>query len=334
MLCHAVTLETNLSVYSGLLKQKATANHGFITLPASRNAMTRVQANLLLLLAAAIWGGGFVAQSTAMEAIGPFWFIGLRFAVATAAVLPFVVLESRKAKVKTSKRQLGIYLAIGLALFGGASTQQIGLQTTSVTNSSFITGLYVVFVPVIAVLFLRRPPHWIIWPAAAMAIAGIFLLSGGHLSALTVGDGLTVICAGFWAIQITLAGITVKETGRPLALSASQFAVTAVCALIVAAIVEPISMDAIRGAAPEILYVGIFSSGVAFVLQVIGQRYTTPSQAAIFLSSEALFGSSLAALILGETIPPVGYIGCALMFTAMLVVEIVPELTRRRTQPA
>jgi drug/metabolite transporter (DMT)-like permease len=295
--------------------------------------MTRVQANLLLLLAAAIWGGGFVAQSTAMKAIGPFWFIGLRFAVATVAILPFVLLEARKAKMKTTSRHMGLYVLIGLALFGGASTQQIGLQTTTVTNSSFITGLYVVFVPLIAVAFLRRPPHWIIWPAAIMAVTGIYMLSGGHLSALTTGDGLTIICAAFWAIQITLAGTTVSETGRPLALSVAQFGVTAICALIVAAIVEPISMEAIMAAAPEILYVGIFSSGVAFVLQVIGQRYTTPSQAAIFLSSEALFGSALGALLLGETMPPLGYVGCALMFTAMLVVEVVPELAKR-SKPA
>ncbi len=106
-----------------------------------------------------------------------------------------------------------------------------------------------------------------------------------------------------------------------------QFAVTAVCALAVAVAVEPVSLSAIRAAAPEILYVGIFSSGVAFVLQVIGQRYTTPSQAAIFLSSEALFGASLAALLLGETMPVTGYAGCALMFIAMLVVELVPGLT-------
>ena len=294
--------------------------------------MTRVQANLLLLLAAAIWGGGFVAQSTAMKAIGPFWFIGLRFAVATLAVLPFVLLEARKAKAKTSARHLKLYLLIGLALFGGAATQQVGLQATTVTNSSFITGLYVVFVPVIAVFFLRRSPHWVIWPGALMAVTGIFLLSGGHLSALTSGDLLTVVCAVFWAIQITLAGTTVSETGRPLALSAAQFAVTAVCALAVAAAVEPISLSAVRAAAPEILYVGIFSSGLAFVLQVIGQRYTTPSQAAIFLSSEALFGASLAALLLGETVPAMGYAGCALMFSAMLVVELVPGFARRRPQ--
>jgi len=293
--------------------------------------MTRIQANLLLLLAAAIWGGGFVAQSTAMKAIGPFWFIGLRFMIAAVAVLPFMLLEARKAPVKTAPRHLKLYVLTGLALFGGAATQQIGLQTTTVTNSSFITGLYVVIVPLIAVVFLRRSPHWVIWPGAIMAVSGIYLLSGGQLSALTTGDLLTVVCAIFWAGQITLAGTTVSETGRPLALSTAQFAVAGACALAVAIVAEPISWEAVWAAAPEILYVGLFSSGVAFSLQIIGQRYTTPSQAAIFLSSEALFGASLGALMLGETMPPLGYAGCALMFTAMLLVEVVPEMARRRT---
>jgi drug/metabolite transporter (DMT)-like permease len=293
--------------------------------------MTRIQANLLLLLAAAIWGGGFVAQSTAMEAIGPFWFIGLRFMIAAVAVLPFMLFEARKAPAKTAPRHLKLYLLTGLALFGGAATQQIGLQTTTVTNSSFITGLYVVIVPLIAVIFLRRSPHWIIWPGAIMAVSGIYLLSGGQLSALTTGDLLTVVCAIFWAGQITLAGATVSETGRPLTLSTAQFAVTGACALAVAIVAEPISWEAVWAAAPEILYVGLFSSGVAFSLQIVGQRYTTPSQAAIFLSSEALFGASLGALLLNETMPPLGYAGCALMFMAMLLVEVVPEIARRRT---
>jgi len=292
--------------------------------------MTRIQANLLLLLAAAIWGGGFVAQSTAMKAIGPLWFIGLRFMIAAVAVLPFMLLEARKAAVKTAPRHLKLYVLTGLALFGGAATQQIGLKTTTVTNSSFITGLYVVIVPLIAVVFLRRSPHWVIWPGAIMAVSGIYLLSGGQLSALTTGDLLTVVCAIFWAGQITLAGTTVSETGRPLALSTAQFAVAGACALAVAIVAEPISWEAVWAAAPEILYVGLFSSGVAFSLQIIGQRYTTPSQAAIFLSSEALFGASLGALMLGETMPPLGYAGCALMFTAMLLVEVVPEMARRR----
>jgi drug/metabolite transporter (DMT)-like permease len=164
-----------------------------------------------------------------------------------------------------------------------------------------------------------------------MALCGIYLLSGGSLSHLSSGDFLTVVCALFWAAQITLAGSAVNETGRPLGISATQFAVTAVLALAVAAAIEPISIADIRAALGEILYVGIFSSGLAFALQIIGQRYTTAPQAAIFLSSEALFGASLGALLLGETIRPLGYAGCALMFAAMLAVELVPELTRRRS---
>ncbi|KAA0700456.1 DMT family transporter [Neorhizobium sp. P12A] len=296
--------------------------------------MTRVQANLLLLLAAAIWGGGFVAQSTAMNMIGPFWFIGLRFAVATLVVLPFVWLEARKAAAPLQRHDLRLFLLVGLALFGGAATQQVGILTTTVTNSSFITGLYVVFVPLIAVVFLKRPPHPIVWPAAILALAGIFLLSGGALSHLTGGDLLTVVCAVFWALQITLAGVALTATGRPLALSAIQFAVTAVAGIAVAIFLEPISVDVILSAIWEILYVGIFSSGLAFALQLIGQRYTTASQAAIFLSSEALFGASLGALLLGETISPIGYVGCGLMFSAMLMVELVPEIMRRRTLAA
>ena len=295
--------------------------------------MTRIQANLLLLLSAAIWGGGFVAQSTAMASIGPFWFVGLRFAIATIVVLPFVWLEARKAAQPLSRRSKLGFCAVGLVLFAGASTQQIGLLTTTVTNSSFLTGLYVVFVPVISVLAFRRYPHWIIWPAALIALAGIFLLSGGRLDRLTSGDLLSIVCAFFWAIQILLAGLFVSESGRPLALSATQFAVCGICCLIIAAVSEPISLAAIYGSLAEILYVGIVSSGLAFVLQVIGQRYTTAPQAAIMLSSEALFGALLAALVLGETLPSAGYVGCAMLFTAMLLVEIVPELIRRHSLP-
>lgn len=292
--------------------------------------MTRIQANLVLLLAAAIWGGGFVAQSTAMKSIGPLWFVGLRFAIAAIAVLPLALIETRRIARPVSRLEIRAFVMIGLALSGGAISQQIGLLTTTVTNSSFLTGLYVVMVPVIAVVFFRRMPHWIIWPASLMTLCGIFLLSGGSLTQLSRGDTLSILCAAFWAVQITLAGRAVTESGRPLLLSCCQFAVCSVIALVAAIAFEPINMEAISGSLREILYVGIVSSGIAFVLQVVGQRYTTAPQAAIFLSSEALFGASLAALILHETIPPAGYAGCAIIFLAMLLVELVPEITRKR----
>lgn len=296
--------------------------------------MTRLQANSLLLLSGAIWGAGFVAQSTAMEAIGPLWFIGLRFALAALVAAPLALWEHRKAEAPMPKSSLRNFLWIGLALFAGAVTQQVGLLSTSVTNSGFLTGLYVVFVPVLTVIFLRRKPHWIIWPGALMATFGIFLLSGGHLAGLSDGDFLTIACAVFWAIQLILVGQFSASTGRPMAISLVQFSVCAVLGCAAGAVFEPLNLAAVTNALPEILYAGIFSSGVGFICQVVGQRYTTAPQAAIFLSSEALFAALFGVLLLGETIAPIGYAGCAIIFAAMLIVEIAPELGKSRRAAA
>lgn len=298
--------------------------------------MTRVQANLLLLLAGAIWGAGFIAQSTAMETLGPIWFIGLRFAVATLVALPFTLWEKARATSPVRTADIAGFVLTGLALFAAAAFQQVGLLTTTVTNSGFLTGLYVVFTPLLTVLVLRRAPHWIVWPAAFMASFGIFLLSGGTLAALTVGDMLTIFCAVLWSVQMICVGVFAGRSGRPIALSLVQFAVCAVLGCAAGVLFEPVSFAAIKGALPEILYAGFFSSGIAFIFQNVAQRYTTAPQAAIFLSSEALFAALFGVLLLGETISPAGYAGCAIIFAAMLAVELVPELlrTRRGGMPA
>ncbi len=292
--------------------------------------MTRVQANLLLLLAGAIWGAGFIAQSTAMETLGPIWFIALRFIVATFVAVPFALWEKARAQSALRASDIAGFVLIGLALFAAAAFQQVGLLTTTVTNSGFLTGLYVVFTPILTVLVLRRRPHWVIWPAALMASAGIFLLSGGTLAALTLGDMLTIVCAVLWSVQMICVGVFAGRSGRPIALSLVQFAVCGVLGCAVGLLFEPVSLAAIKGALPEILYAGFFSSGIAFIFQNVAQRYTTAPQAAIFLSSEALFAALFGVLLLGETITPAGYAGCAIIFAAMLAVELVPELLRSR----
>jgi drug/metabolite transporter (DMT)-like permease len=164
--------------------------------------MSRLQANFLLLLAGAIWGAGFIAQSTAMETLGPIWFIGLRFAVATLVAVPFALSERKRASAPVRLADRTGFLVTGLALFAAAAAQQVGLLTTTVTNSGFLTGLYVVFTPILTVFVLRKRPHWVIWPAAAMATAGIFLLSGGAFAALTTGDLLNILCALLWSVQM------------------------------------------------------------------------------------------------------------------------------------
>lgn len=276
-----------------------------------------------------MWGMGFVAQSTAMQAIGPFLFVGLRFAVATLAMLPLALLEQRRAAAPIAGRHWAALGAIGLILFAGMAAQQIGLMTTTVTNSGFLTGTYVVMVPFLAVLIYRQWPHPAVWAGAVLTLAGIWLLSGGGLGALTTGDWLTLLCALFWALQVLLIGRYAAETGRPVTLAVVQFAVCGAIGLVAALLLEPIATAAIAEALPEILYAGIFSGGIAFTLQVVGQRYTTAPQAAIFLSTEAVFAAIFGALLLGERLPQAGLVGCALIFAAILVVELLPAMRRK-----
>ncbi len=295
--------------------------------------MTRVRANLLLLSAGAIWGMGFVAQSTAMAAIGPFLFIGLRFTAATVAMLPFAVIESRRAVEPLNSSDWNAFVFIGVLLFLGMAAQQVGLLTTTVTNSGFLTGLYVVFTPILLVVLFRQWPHRIIWPAAFMALCGIWLLSGAKAAGFRIGDALTIICAVFWALQLIFIARHAVSTGRPVTLAVAQFAVCSVCGIGIAIALEPITGQAIIRAMPEILYAGIFSGGIAFTLQAIGQRHTTAAQAAIFLSSEAVFAAFFGAIFLDERLSSWGLLGCALIFTAIMAVELIPML-RQRTAKA
>lgn len=293
--------------------------------------MTRVQANLILLLTAAIWGAAFVSQKEAMQSMGALWFVAIRFLIGFLVVLPFAVREDGKSETPLSRKTVLTFTLCGVALLAGAITQQIGMLTTTVTNASFLTGLYVVIVPALSVVVLRKMPHWIIWPAAVMALTGIFYLSGGELSRLVVGDFWIILCALCFGTQVLLVGIFMSGSDRPLGLSAIQFLVTGLGALIVAVLFEPITWEGLVKAGPHILYSGVVSSGIAYTLQVVGQRWTTAPQAAIFLASEALFGAFFGALFLGERIQPIGYLGCALIFIAMLLVELVPELTKKRS---
>lgn len=307
--------------------------------------MKRWHANILLLLAGAIWGMGFVAQASAMDSIGPYLFIALRFAVASLVILPFTVIESRRQSRAANHTDKGLqhsagnklqnddyikFAVIGLSLFVGMATQQVGLLTTSVTNSGFLTGLYVVFTPILAVLLYRNMPHPVTWVAALLSLMGIYFLSGGALGQLVKGDILTIFSAMFWGLQVVLIARFVGESGRPLALSQVQFAITALLALFVALIIEPIEWGGILEAAPQILYAGIFASGFAFTIQVIGQRYTSAPQAAIFLSAEAPFAALFAFLYLDEKISSIGFLGCALILAAMLAVELVPQWQAQR----
>ena len=298
--------------------------------------MSRTLANALLLLAGAIWGMGFVAQQSAMDDIGPLLFVTLRFLLAGIVVLPFALRElstkdGQGYLTAVSNHRFG-FLFVGCAFFFGMAFQQVGLLSTSVTNAGFLTALYVVMVPFIMISVLRKPQPTIIWPAALLALAGIYLLSGGDLSKLNGGDLLVVICALFWAVHVIATAHWGKQTGLPITMAVTQFFVTAVlgllCWLITVAtgLGETIpSVEKLVGAAPEVIYAATIAGGLGFTLQAIGQRHTSESAAAVLLSTESLFAALFGAMLLGDQLSFVGYIGCGMIFAAILIVELMPS---------
>lgn len=293
--------------------------------------VTRSAANLILLLTAFIWGTAFVAQATAMDDIGPLLFTGLRFLLAVPAVLPFALREGRKKPALGTTDRALIALTGGV-FFCGTILQQVGIQYTSVTNAGFLTGIYVVIVPFVAWAMFRAMPHRIVWPAAAISLAGIYLLGGGGLTPLGYGDGLVIAGSVFWAVQVALLGLLAVRTGRPILIAVVQFSVGGVLGLAIAPFAEPIAIDRIAAAGIEIFYAGLLSGGVAYTLQAIAQRWTPPADAAVILSSEALFAAVAGAVMLGDRLTAAGWAGAGFVMAAILLVQLLP-LLRRPARP-
>jgi drug/metabolite transporter (DMT)-like permease len=294
--------------------------------------MTRRNANILLLLAGAVWGMGFIAQTTAMDDIGPHTFVGARFIVATMVLIPFAMWETKRSTTPLPKIAYVQFIFIGFLLFVSMALQQVGLLTTTVTNSGVLTGLYVIFVPILALGLFKQWPHFIVWPSVLLTFAGIYLLSGGSLSDLTYGDVLTILCAVATAFQVIFITRYAIKYSRPMTFSFIQFASIATFGTLIAVTTEQISVASLMGALPEILYAGIFSSALAFTIQAVAQQYTTAPQAAIFMSTEVLFAALFGALLLGERIAYTGYIGGLLIFIAMVLTETVPSMNFKKSK--
>jgi drug/metabolite transporter (DMT)-like permease len=299
--------------------------------------MSRPLAVLLLVTATAIWGLAFVAQKSAMAHLGPLTFSGARFLLGGVALIPFALAELRRKQVRLADFTPGRWGMIGLlctAFLVGSVLQQYGLTLTSVTNSGFLTALYVLFVPLIAYLAIRMRPHPVIYVGAPLALVGIFYLNGGHLGALNFGDLLVIVSAVFWGGHVFLLGQLSRATALPVTLSAITFVSVGVVCLGVAAPLEPFAVDGFAATWMELLYTGLLSTALAFTLQAIAQQHVPAANAAIVLSAESLFAALGAALLLGERLTLVGYAGAALIFLAIVMVEAVPALISRRDATA
>jgi drug/metabolite transporter (DMT)-like permease len=289
-----------------------------------------LRADLLMLVTAMIWGSAFVAQRLGMDSIGPFLYSGLRFGLAALILLPVLRwLEARSSKstrvpqVPLNRQLLRGGVLMGLALALGINLQQVGLLFTSVTNSGFITGLYVIIVPLLG-LFIGHKTGLGIWLGASLAVVGMFLLSVGEGFVVASGDWLQLAGAFVWGVHVLLVGFF---AGRhdPLRLALVQFITCAVISLLLALIFEEIQWQSIIAAGPAILYGGVFGVAIGFTLQVVAQKDAIASHAAIILSLEAVFAAIAGALLLGETLELRGYFGCALMFAGMLLAQLWPK---------
>ena len=290
--------------------------------------MRRIHADLILVFAAIIWGVAFIFQKTAMDHVGPLLFVAARSIVAALALAPLAVYEGRRASDQFPAGLLSIAVLAGGIFFLGAIAQQTGIITASVTNTGFLTALYVVFTPFLVWLFMRRAPAWIVWPAVAMSFVGMWLLGGGTVGGFARGDLLVAISAVFWATHVVIVAQATRHA-RPVAFSAIQFAVVGALGLAGALMFETISFSALASAWREIAYVGLLSSALTFTLLAIAMRHTPPTEAAIIVSSETLFAALAAYLVLGERLSLVGWCGAGLILAAVLLVQAGPQLMHK-----
>lgn len=287
------------------------------------NRRPRLQADLALLLVAIIWGSAFVAQRAVAAKSSIFLFNGLRFLLGAIVLLPFIWISARRNSSLTGinrKTMPGVLLA-GLLLLCGATFQQAGLRYTTAANAGFITGLYVVMIPILQALIWHQVPRPAIWVAALLAVLGLYLLSTGGRLALQIGDVLELVGAIFWALHVIWIGQWVGKI-HFMQLALGQYLVCGLLSMLIGLILETNLSGQVSGAAWAIIYTGIFSVGIGYTLQVAGQRVAPPADTAILLSSEAIFAALFGWRILGEALDPLQLIGCGVMLVGMLLAQV------------
>lgn len=286
--------------------------------------MTRarvLRADLMLLLTAAIWGSAFVAQRLGMESIGPMLYNALRFALGALVILPLALRADRRPQVRplAPRAALGCSVLAGLVLFAGASLQQIGLLHTSVANAGFITGLYVVLVPLLG-LALGQRAHGAVWAGAGLAVGGLYLLSVRGDFTVAAGDWLQLAGALCWAVHVLLIDALAPRT-HALRLACRQFLACSAASLGAALAFEPIAWTGIVAAAPAIAWGGLLSVGIGYTLQVLAQKDAPAAHAAILMSLEAVFAALAGWWWLGEELDARAIAGCGLMLAGMLIAQ-------------
>lgn len=292
---------------------------------------TSLKNSLLLLLTAAIWGVAFVAQSVGMDYVGAFTFNSVRCLIGAVVLLPVIWFLNRQnppaeqsEKNKTAERKT-LFIggtACGTALFLASNFQQFGIKYTTVGKAGFITACYIVIVPILG-LFLKRKCSPYIWTAVIMALIGLYLLCITDGFSIGKGDFLVLVCAFLFSFHILIIDHFSPKTDC-VKMSCIQFLVAGILSGIPAVILESPKLSNITAAWLPILYAGVMSCGVAYTLQIVGQKGMNPTVASLILSLESCISVLAGWIILGQALSTREIIGCIIMFAAIILAQL-PE---------
>ncbi|MBR5536344.1 MAG: DMT family transporter [Clostridia bacterium] len=292
----------------------------------------KMRGNLMLLLTALIWGTAFVAQSAGMEHVQPFTYNGIRTLIGGLVLIPVIVLfdimkpaserMSSETQKATNKRSLIGGVFCGVVLCVASSFQQFGVSMTTAGKAGFITALYIVIVPLMGVFIKKKVPK-IIWLCVAIAVAGFYFLCVKEGFSVGTGDLLVLVCAVFFSAHIMVIDHFTDSGVNGVLMSCVQFLVAGTISILLMLIFEEPTLTNIWAARGSILYAGIMSCGVAYTLQILGQRDTDdPTIATLLMSLESVFAALSGWLLLHERLSLKELAGCALVFIAVILAQI------------
>lgn len=289
----------------------------------------KLRGTLSLLIATVIWGSAFIAQSVGMDYIGPFTFQTMRSVLAVPFLIIIIFLIER-SPANTLQKWLDpklwkAGLPCGIALFIAAGLQQLGIVHTSAGKAGFITAMYIVLVPILGI-FLRKKPPFTAWISVALAVVGLYLLSCVGVTQVNIGDLYLLGCALGYAVQITLVDHLGSEVDG-LRLNCVQSLFCGIFSGVVMLVTEEPNLGNIIACWIPLVYAGIFSLGIAFSLQIIGQKHLEPTPAALIMSLESVFAVLFGWLLLHERLTNAELWGCALVFGAVILSQIPVKKT-------
>ena len=303
----------------------------------------RLRANLMLLVAALIWGSTFVAQTTASDTVESFTFLFSRSFIGFLFLIPIIALfnfQNNKKLIDGEKPQTlmpskltiiaGVLCGVALTVASYCQQKGISLMTDNASGKAgFITALYIVFTPIFGVILKRRIPK-IIAICVPVAILGFYLLCVKTGFEIEFGDVLTLISAFFFTFHILIIDYFMEKGANPIKTSCIQFLVVGIISLILAFIFEKPDLSVIWNAKFEIMYAGFLSSGIAYTLQIMAQKDADPTSATLIMSLESVFAVLSGWLILGESLSTRELIGCILVFIAVILAQVQLPLPKRK----